>query len=71
MSKKQKRRARIDWVGLAKKQKEARDLRGIYEVPADDKEYDKLISELKVKLAQPKTSCYACTGQAGGNLLRY
>ena len=53
MSKAQKRRARINWVDIAKRQKEARDSRGIYVVPADDKEYDKLISELKVKLAQP------------------
>ena len=41
-------------MDIAKRQKEARDLRGIYVVPADDKEYDKLISELRVKLAQPK-----------------
>ena len=50
----QKRKARERWAIEEPLQKEARDLRGIYVVPADDKEYDALLKELEVKLALPK-----------------
>ena len=49
-------------------QKEARDLRGLYEVPADDKEYDKLMSELKVKLALPKPPAMPVLAKQAENL---
>ena len=53
------------------RKKEARDLRGIYEVPADDAEYDKIISGLKVKLALPKRPAMPVVVKHGGNPLRY
>ena len=55
MSDAQKRKALERWVIEEPLQKEARDLRGLpLAVPADDKEYDELLKELKVKLALPK-----------------
>ena len=64
----QKREARKRRAIEEPLQKEARDLRGIYEVPADDAEYDRIISELKVKLALPKPPAMPVVAKHGGNL---
>jgi len=64
----QKRKARERWAIEEPLQKEARDLRGIYEVPADDKEYDKLLEELKVKLALPKPPAMPVLAKQGESL---
>ncbi|MHC4951072.1 MAG: hypothetical protein ACYTEU_08835, partial [Planctomycetota bacterium] len=55
MSDSQKQKAREYWVTEEPLQKEARDLRGIYVVPAADYvEYDALLKDLEVKLKVPK-----------------
>ena len=53
MSKKQQKAEQAKWEALQPKLQAARDNRGIWEIPDDDKDYLKIVSELRAKLSIP------------------
>ena len=53
-AKNKKRNARISWVAESKRRDEAREARGIKDIPdAEVDAYTKLLAETRAKLAQP------------------
>ena len=53
MSKKQQKIEIAKWETLQPKLKAAREKRGIFEIPDDDSEYLKIVSDLRAKLSGP------------------
>ncbi len=53
MSRKQQKAEQAKWEALQPKLKAARDKRGLWEIPDDDKDYLKIVSELRAKLSVP------------------
>ena len=53
MSKKKQKKAKEEWAILKPKLDAARAKRGIHEVDPEDKEYVKLLSEIRINLDKP------------------
>ena len=53
MGKKQQAAEKAEWEALQPKLKAARDKRGLWEIPADDKDYLKILSDVRAKLSVP------------------
>ena len=71
-SKKQKKLEIQKWEEEKPKLKAARDDRGIYEIPADDKDYLRTIAEARAKLSLPESPAMpltlTCDPGSGGGL---